>query len=78
MEELVSLASTQPFGDGRVRLGFGFDGLYLPESVLGPLFKKVRDLGIKLITIHYLNSASFGLYLPQNVSVSISLVYVHL
>lgn len=55
MEELVSLASQAPFGDGRVQLGFAFDGLYLPKEVLVPLFQKVREVGVKLITLHYVN-----------------------
>ncbi|KAF7364155.1 Metallo-dependent hydrolase [Mycena sanguinolenta] len=58
--QLTELAQKQPFGDGRVRLGFAFDGYYLPKDAIIALFEKVRALGIKLITSHYTRSAVFG------------------
>ena len=54
--QLSDLAKAQPFGDGRVRLGFAFDGLFLPKETVVDLFDKVRDMGVKLITTHYVNS----------------------
>ena len=55
MQELQRLASIQPFENGRVMLGLGFDGLYLGKECVSDLFKKVRGWGVKLITSHYLN-----------------------
>ncbi|KAI9760448.1 MAG: hypothetical protein M4579_001641 [Chaenotheca gracillima] len=60
MSQLEELAHHQPFGDGRVRLGFAFDGFYLPEKKIQEIFAKVRGLGIKLITSHYLRTAVTG------------------
>lgn len=54
--QLSDLAKAQPFGDGRVRLGFAFDWLFLPKEMVVDLFDKVRDMGVKLITTHYVNS----------------------
>ncbi|KAJ7142114.1 hypothetical protein C8R43DRAFT_928087 [Mycena crocata] len=51
--QLAQLAEKQPFGEGRVQLGFAFDSYYLPKDMVIGLFKQVRDLGIKLITSHY-------------------------
>ena len=53
MAHLDALASKAPFGDGRVSLGFAFDGFFLPKEVVIPLFDKVKSLGIKVITTHY-------------------------
>jgi hypothetical protein len=53
---LEELASKAPFGSERVQLGFGFDGLWLPKDVIIPLFEKVKALGIKTITTHYLQN----------------------
>lgn len=56
-EELVSKA---PFGNQRVQLGFAFDGLWLPKEVVVPLIKKVKGLGIKTITSHYVRTPVIG------------------
>lgn len=61
MNTLVELAKNAPFGDGRVSLGFAFDGLFLPKEIVVDLFNKVKSLGIKLITIHYAPNAVFGM-----------------
>ncbi|KAJ7119107.1 hypothetical protein C8R44DRAFT_841381 [Mycena epipterygia] len=58
--QLVDLAAKQPFGDGRVRLGFAFDGFFLPKDMVIGLYEQVRSLGIKLITSHYVRNAIFG------------------
>lgn len=60
MRQLEHLAHKQPFGEGRVRLGFGFDGYYLPKETVVDLFNRVRGLGIKLITSHYTNTPIYG------------------
>ncbi|MCJ1231397.1 hypothetical protein MMC12_008074 [Toensbergia leucococca] len=60
MQGLETLAEAQPFGNGRVRLGFAFDGLFLPKWMVVDLFDKVRALGIKLITTHDASGAIFG------------------
>ena len=52
LNELQRLASVQPFGDGRVMLGLGFDGLYLGKFYVTDLSKKARYWGVKLITTH--------------------------
>ncbi|KAJ6608516.1 hypothetical protein B0H10DRAFT_2067845 [Mycena sp. CBHHK59/15] len=58
--QLADLAAKQPFGDGRVRLGFGFDGFFLPKEVVVGLFEQVRAIGVKLITSHYVRNAVTG------------------
>ncbi|KAJ7490933.1 hypothetical protein FB451DRAFT_1514119 [Mycena latifolia] len=58
--QLVDLAAKQPFADGRVRLGFAFDGFFLPKDMVVGLYEQVRGLGIKLITSHYMRNAISG------------------
>lgn len=60
MRQLGELATQQPFGNGRVYLGWGFDLLSLPSEVVVPMYEKVRKMGIKLITTHMLKNAVFG------------------
>lgn len=60
MEQLEELAKDQPFGDGQVYLGWGFDLLFLPKEMVSPMYNKVRELGIKLITSHMGKNAVFG------------------
>ncbi|KAL3453559.1 hypothetical protein BJX65DRAFT_126505 [Aspergillus insuetus] len=50
---LESLANAAPFGNGRVKLGLGFDAFNLPEEVVQDLWARCRSLGIKLFTTHY-------------------------
>ncbi|KAJ7844888.1 hypothetical protein B0H14DRAFT_3109086 [Mycena olivaceomarginata] len=57
--QLAELAEKQPFGDGRVRLGFAFEGSFLPKDVVIGIFEKVRRLGIKFITSHYTRNPVF-------------------
>ena len=65
MQGLETLAEAQPFGNGRVRLGFAFDGLFLPKWMVVDLFDKVRALGIKLITTHDASGAIFGMHVVR-------------
>lgn len=60
MISMEELASKSPFGDGRVELGLAFDGFFLPKEVVVGLFKKAKELGMKLITLHMSRSAIFG------------------
>ncbi|KAJ4007629.1 hypothetical protein NW752_010295 [Fusarium irregulare] len=60
-EQLESLANSQPFGDGRVSLGFGFDMWFLPKERIIQIWDKARNLGIKLFTTHYCKNRIFGL-----------------
>ncbi|KIN08319.1 hypothetical protein OIDMADRAFT_100147 [Oidiodendron maius Zn] len=52
-QTLSSLAQLQPFGEGRVSLGLGFDVFSLPKEKIINLYKTARNLGVKLITSHY-------------------------
>lgn len=58
---MADLAKSQPYGDGRVSIAFGFDWYFLPKQMIVDLFNKVRALGIKLITSHYTNTPIFGI-----------------
>ncbi|KAL6862905.1 hypothetical protein ACO1O0_003147 [Amphichorda felina] len=53
-EQLELLCKSGPLGDGRVTMGFGFDMFYLPKEMVIDIFNKVRGLGVKTITSHYL------------------------
>ncbi|KAL2800880.1 hypothetical protein BJX66DRAFT_290344 [Aspergillus keveii] len=50
---LESLAKAGPFGNGRVKLGLGFDAFNLSKEVVQDVWAKCRGLGIKLFTTHY-------------------------
>lgn len=56
LEQLTELCQRGPFSDGRVTMGFGFDFYFLPKEVLVGIFGKVRELGIKTITSHYVGN----------------------
>ncbi|KAJ5579512.1 uncharacterized protein N7459_005497 [Penicillium hispanicum] len=56
LEHLESLAATAPFGNGRVQLGLAFDGFNLPKDQVVSLYNKVRELGVRLITSHYVRT----------------------
>ena len=60
MRQMADLAKSQPYGDGRVSIAFGFDWYFLPKQMIVDLFDKVRALDIKLITSHYTNTPIFG------------------
>lgn len=62
MSELESLALKAPFADGRVQLGFAFDGFFLPKEMVVPLFEKVKSIGIKIITVHSGRGAVLGMF----------------
>ncbi|OJJ53601.1 hypothetical protein ASPSYDRAFT_51076 [Aspergillus sydowii CBS 593.65] len=50
---LETLASSAPFGSGRVQLGLAFDHFKLPKETVKHLWDKCRSLGLKLFTTHF-------------------------
>ena len=53
MPTFEELAKASPWADGRVTLGFAFDGFpFLPKEYLDPLMAKVDEFKIKLIQFH--------------------------
>lgn len=60
MDTFEKLAAANPMGDGRVLLGFAFDGLFLPKEMLQPIFKRVFDAGAHLYTVHDSVGPMFG------------------
>ncbi|KAF7553059.1 hypothetical protein G7Z17_g3894 [Cylindrodendrum hubeiense] len=60
MEHIFSLAAQQPFGNGRVQIGFGFDYWFLPKEAIQGIFGSLRQGGVKLFTSHYAKNAVFG------------------
>ncbi|KAJ5394684.1 hypothetical protein N7509_006471 [Penicillium cosmopolitanum] len=58
METFEQLATSQPLNDPgcRVRLGFGFDFYHLPKDVVLGVFQKVKSLGTKIITSHFIQN----------------------
>ncbi|KAH8816440.1 putative metal-dependent hydrolase [Xylogone sp. PMI_703] len=64
--QIEKLAKAQPFGNGRIQLGFGFDLWRLPREKVVELWEKVRSLGVKLLSTHYCKNHIFGLHsIPQ-------------
>jgi cytosine/adenosine deaminase-related metal-dependent hydrolase len=63
-QQLEHLAKTQPFGQGRVMLGFGFDMWALPKDTVIRLWTRVREWGVKLLTSHYCKNRIFGMFSP--------------
>jgi cytosine/adenosine deaminase-related metal-dependent hydrolase len=56
------LAGSAPWANGRVTLGFAFDGFrFLPKEILGTLMDKLRENQVQLITYHYSRVADQGL-----------------
>lgn len=52
---LRDMAGKQPFGEGRVQLGFGFDSFDLPKETVVQMYNRVRQMGIKVITSHHIH-----------------------
>ena len=55
MPQIEHLASKAPFGEGRVKLGFSFDGFFIGKDATVQLFEKLKALGVGLITSHYVS-----------------------
>ena len=62
LEELVV---KNPIAGGGVQLGFAFDGTYLPKEMIVATFEKVKSLGIKLITTHFVGNGHFDKFPSQ-------------
>ncbi|KIW84032.1 hypothetical protein Z517_03278 [Fonsecaea pedrosoi CBS 271.37] len=60
MDHLFELAAKQPFGHGRVTLGFAFDYYFLPQQAVTGIFEALRNAGVKNFTSHYAKNATFG------------------
>lgn len=60
MAHIFSLAAQQPYGNGRVHIGFGFDYWFLPKEAIQGIFASLRQGGVKLFTSHYAKNAVFG------------------
>lgn len=53
IEQFEKLGAAAPFGDGRVQMGFAFDGFMLPQDQVVSIYHKARKLGARVITTHY-------------------------
>jgi hypothetical protein len=42
-------------------LGVAFDGLWMEKSAVQGFYEKIRKLGVKLITTHYVQNAVLGM-----------------
>ncbi|EWC46080.1 hypothetical protein DRE_04654 [Drechslerella stenobrocha 248] len=60
LEHFQKIAAAAPYADGRVHIGFGYDGLFMPASVNQMVFKLARDAGSKLITLHSMRGPLMG------------------
>ena len=69
-DQLHELAKAQPFGNGRVSVGFGFDLWFLPKEKVVNIWEQVRSWGVKLFTTHYCKNRIFGEKLPPEELVS--------
>ncbi|KAJ5413728.1 hypothetical protein N7509_000355 [Penicillium cosmopolitanum] len=58
METFERLATSKPLNDSgsRVQLGFGFDFYHLPKEVVLGIFHKVKSLGTRIITSHFIQN----------------------
>ncbi|KAJ5930561.1 hypothetical protein N7466_006054 [Penicillium verhagenii] len=65
LSTLDILARTAPFGEGRVRLGLGFDFFKLPKETVQNLWAKCRALGINLFTTHYVANYMKSALIPS-------------
>lgn len=58
METFEKLATSYPLNDSesRVQLGFGFDFYHLPKNIVLDVFEKVKSLGVKVVTSHFIQN----------------------
>ena len=68
MSTLEELVVHKSLVDSRIQLGIAFDGAWLPKEVTVNLFNKVKSLGIKVITAHYVHTASSRLPHPLSLT----------
>lgn len=55
VDHFRTLGTAAPFGEGRVQLGLAFDGHFLPKEQVVSLYNEARQLGVKVITSHYVH-----------------------
>ncbi|KFY20542.1 hypothetical protein V493_07657, partial [Pseudogymnoascus sp. VKM F-4281 (FW-2241)] len=60
LDHLESLSLAQPYANGRVTIGLGFDFYFLPREAVVGTFERFRKAGVKLITSHVAKNAVFG------------------
>lgn len=62
MEALERLSTSKSLtsSDSRVQLGFGFDFYFLPQQIVQGIFAKVKSLGVKIITSHFVRQFDHG------------------
>ncbi|OBT53643.1 hypothetical protein VE04_06309, partial [Pseudogymnoascus sp. 24MN13] len=60
LDQLEALATSQPFGNGRVTIGLGFDFFFLPREIIIGIFNRFRKAGVKVITCHVSKNAVCG------------------
>lgn len=60
MAHIFELAKSQPYGNGRVQIGFGFDYWFLPKEAVTGIFAGLRNAGVKLFTSHYAKNPALG------------------
>lgn len=60
MAHIFELAKSQPYGNGRVQIGFGFDYWFLPKEAVTGIFAGLRSAGVKLFTSHYAKNPALG------------------
>lgn len=57
---IFELAKSQPYGNGRVQIGFGFDYWFLPREAVVGIFAGLRNAGVKFFTSHYAKNPALG------------------
>ena len=65
MSTLEELVAHESLANSRVQLGFAFDSVWLPKEVIVRTFEKVKSLGIKTITTHYVNNGTMCMFPSQ-------------
>lgn len=62
--QLRRLAREQPFAQGRITVGLGWDTFYLPREMVVNVFEEVRAMGVKLITCHHVSTPTLSIPPP--------------
>jgi hypothetical protein len=70
MSTLEELVAHKSLLNSRIQLGFAFDGSWLLKEVIVNTFDKVKSLGIKVITTHYVRNASLSVSAPSSLILS--------
>lgn len=59
-EQMRRFAREQPFAEGRIKLGLGWDSFYLPREMVVNVFEEIRGMGVKLITCHHVSTPTLS------------------